>query len=421
VAGGMNVREGYFEAEMPLMTDQFLAKSLDLDTGYRYSSYDLSFGSTNTFKFGLDWAPDENVRFRGSFSRAVRAPNIVELFGVASVGLDGTYATDPCGGSTPTYTAAQCARTGVTAAQYGNITENPAGQYNGLLGGNPDLKPETAITKSFGVQLTPSALPNFRVNIDYYDIAIENVIESIGGSVILSQCAIYDNLCNLIHRSPTGSLWQGTGATQGYVSDTLINVGELEEKGVDLDLSYSYAIGAWGKLLANMNGTYINKYEVSNPGESYNCAGLEGPVCGSTSTAAGTPVPHWRHRLTTTWETPWNATDVTLTWRYYGSTTLESLTGNPALAGGSGLTVANGSISSTDDHIASYSWFDLSVSTKIEDHVTLRVGCNNVLDKSPPVIGSANIAAPPTGNGNTYPGTYDALGRYLFAQIVAQF
>jgi iron complex outermembrane recepter protein len=421
VNGGLNVREGYFEAAMPLLDDQPFAKALNLDTGYRYSSYDLSFGSTNTFKFGLDWAPDENVRFRGSFSRAVRAPNIVELFGASSIGLDGTYGTDPCAGTTPVYTVAQCARTGVLSGQYGNISQSPAGQYNGLLGGNPNLKPETAITKSFGVGLTPSFLPNFRVQVDYYDIAIQNVIQSIGGSVILSQCALDGNLCDLIHRSASGLLWGGQGATEGYVSDTLINVGELEERGVDLDMSYSYSLGGWGKLVSNMVGTYINKYEISNPGESFNCAGLEGVVCGSSTSAAGTPVPHWRHRLATTWETPWRGTDVTVTWRYFGSTQLESIGGNPALAGGPGITVANGGLSSTDDHISSYSWFDLSVSTKLDDHVTLRLGCNNVLDKSPPVIGSSNIGAPPTGNGNTYPGSYDALGRYLFAQIVAQF
>ncbi|MGB6309063.1 MAG: hypothetical protein WBF89_14865, partial [Steroidobacteraceae bacterium] len=72
-------------------------------------------------------------------------------------------------------------------------------------------------------------------------------------------------------------------------------------------------------------------------------------------------------------------------------------------------------------HFPTYSYFDLTASVKLADKLSLRLGVNNLLDKSPPLVGTTNIAAPPTGNNNTYPGVYDSLGRYLFAEVTAQF
>jgi outer membrane receptor protein involved in Fe transport len=418
VSGGIISREGFIEARMPLVDDQFLAKSLDFETGYRYSSYNLGF-KTNTFKLGLDWAPTSDVRIRGSFARAVRAPNIVELFAPAAIGLDGTYSADPCSGTTPTYTLAQCEKTGVTPGEYGHIGANPAGQYNGLLGGNTALKPETALTSSFGVQFTPSFLPNFRANIDYYDIRIENVIQSVGGGVILSQCAQNGLLCNLINRGPAGTLW---ATTAGFITDTLVNVGLLQEKGIDFDLSYRYDLGALGKLSSDFVGTYISSFDVQaiglNESTQYNCAGFYGPTC--SGGVAGVPVPHWRHRFATTWSTPWDNLDLTLTWRYIGPATLESLSSNPNLAAPSTSTIANGGISNTDAFLSSRSYLDATAAIKLADKITLRLGCNNLLDKAPPLTGSTNLPVG-TGNGNTFPQFYDSLGRFIFGEVVAQF
>jgi iron complex outermembrane recepter protein len=423
VSGEVVSREGYIEARMPLVEDKPFVQQLNLETGYRYSSYDLGF-NTNTYKFGVDFAPIQDVRLRGSFARAVRAPNVVELYLPASIGLDGTYGTDPCGGTKPVFTAAQCAKTGVIVGgpnnQYGNIALNPAGQYNGLLGGNPGLQPETALTTSFGIQLQPQILPNFRANIDYYDIHIEGVIEPVGGTVILDQCATNGLFCDAIHRSSTGSLWE---SNSGFISDLPLNVGSLRERGVDVDMSYGYDFGAFGKIHAQLNGTYIDEYLVTAnnyvAGTTYNCAGLYGSSC-SGSANAETPVFHWRHRFTSTWETPWSGLDITATWRYYSAVKLEQLSANPNLAAPGGGTIANGGISNTDAYLSSYSYFDLSAAVKLVDKVTLRVGCNNVLDKPPPIIGDTNLPLP-VGNGNTFPGVYDALGRYLFAEVTAQF
>jgi iron complex outermembrane receptor protein len=417
IAGGIISREGFFEARMPILEDMPFAKALDVETGYRYSDYSLGF-KTNTYKFGVDWAPTSDVRFRGTFQRAVRAPNVVELFAPDSVALDGN--TDPCSGASPVYSAAACARTGVTAAQYGHILANTSSQYNGLTGGTSSLKPETALTTSFGIQLTPSFVPNLRVNIDYFDIKIENVIETIGADTILKECLTADLYCNNIHRSAIGSLWIGN---TGYVTDLLANVGKLQEKGVDLDVAYSLDVGQMGKLHFGLVGTYLNAYDVtpnSTSGASYNCAGYYGLACSSVTAGAGTPVFRWRHSFRTTWSTPWNGLDVSAAWRYYSPVALEQLSYNPLISAAAGATVANGGISNTDAHIASFSYLDLTASVKVTDKVSVRVGANNVLDKAPPVIGSNNLPST-SGNGNTFPQVYDSLGRFLFAQITAQF
>lgn len=423
VGGGIVSRDAFIEARMPFVEDHPFAKALDADVSYRYSDYSLGY-DTNTFSLGLDWAPTSDVRLRGSFSRAVRAPNIVELYSTNSVGLDGT--TDPCagaavGGLVNGFSAAQCARTGVSAAQFGNITPNSAAQYNGLTGGNTGLQPETALTKSIGLGFTPSFIPNFRAQVDYYDIVIENVIQTIGADTIIKECLTADLFCSDVHRNAVGSLWL---TPQGYITDTLANVGKLEERGIDLDLGYAYDLGALGKLRSGFVGTWLNKYEVTPiaalGSTAYNCAGYYGTACSSTTSGAGTPVFRWRSTFRTTWSTPWDGLDVTAAWRFYSATQLELLSYNPNIGAASGQTIANGGISNTDARIPSYSYIDLSASVKLSDKVTLRLGVNNLLDKAPPIIGTTDLPGT-SGNGNTFPGVYDALGRYMFGQVVAQF
>jgi outer membrane receptor protein involved in Fe transport len=421
VSGGIISREGFMEARMPLVEDKPFAQSLDVETGYRYSSYNLGF-NTNTYKFGVDWSPVHDIRLRGSFARAVRAPNVVELFAPAAVGLDGSINSDPCTGAKPVASAAACARTGVTAAQYGNVEANPAGQYNGFLGGNPALKPETALTTSFGIGWTPSFVPGFRAQIDYYNIKIEDTIQTVGGASILNQCLNNNVLCNYIHRDALGSLWI---LPTGFITDNLVNIGSILERGLDVDLSYSVDIGSLGKIRTALVGTYIDKYQVTpiaaSPASSYNCSGLYGATCSSFFTGAGIPIFRWRDTLRTTWSTPWSGLDVSLAWRYFSPVKAELLSSNPNLAAGGGGTIANGGISSTDAFISSRSYFDLTAAMKLGDKVTLRLGVNNILDKDPPIIGSSTLPGAPAGNGNTFPQVYDSLGRFIFGEIIAQF
>jgi iron complex outermembrane recepter protein len=414
VSGAIESFSEYVEARLPLIQDKPFAQSLTTDDSIRHSQYGTGF-STNTFSLGLAWAPIHDVRLRGTFTRAVRAPNITELFSTQTVTLDGTV--DPCAGSAPKYSEIQCERTGVTPGEYGNIIANSAGQYNGLTGGNPNLQPETATTKSFGIQFTPSFLHNFSASIDYYDIKINGIIKGIGENTILNECAGEDLFCNLIHRGIDGTLWL---SSSGFVTDTLQNVGVLEEKGIDVQLNYAYDLGRWGSLNANFTGTHISNYITTPiaalPSTAYDCAGYYGSTC--STGPIGAPVFGWRHDMMVTWVTPLRALSTTLGWRYLSGATVDAL--NPEV-GIPGETVANGGVSNTDAHIPAYNYLDLSAAYQVTDGLLVRLGCNNVMDKSPPVIGTSDGPALPFYNGNTLPGTYDWGGRYVFGEIDLQF
>jgi iron complex outermembrane recepter protein len=258
------------------------------------------------------------------------------------------------------------------------------------------------------------------LNIDYYDIKIENVIETVGADTILKECLTADLFCDDIHRSNIGSLWLGNTA---FVIDSLQNVGGLQEKGIDIDMAYSMDVGAFGKLHFGLVGTYLDQYTVTPiaaNGASYNCAGLYGLACSSVTEGAGTPVFRWRDTFRTTWSTPWNGIDVSVAWRYFSGVKLEQLSANPLISAAAGATIANGGISNTDAFISSYSYLDLTASMKVGDKMTVRLGVNNLLDKSPPVIGSNNLPST-SGNGNTFPQVYDSLGRFIFGELIAQF
>jgi iron complex outermembrane recepter protein len=422
IEGSFSVGEAFTEIRLPIAQHQPLAEDLSIEGGYRYSEYSEGF-STNTYKMGIEWAPTQDARLRASFNRAVRAPNIGELYTPSAVALDGSV--DPCAAplanpKNPTgplsngETFAQCARSGVTAAEYGSITPSAANQYNGLAGGNPNLTPETADTYTVGIVLTPRVVPNLQLSLDYFHIDIKNVIAALGGNTILLECLATGALCNQVHRDPAnGSLWL---STLGYVTDLDVNEGELETQGMDVKGSYRVQLPALGSVLFGLEGTYLKDLVTTPvPGGvlgSYDCAGYFGATCG-----AGNPT--WRHVLNVTWSTPWDALDVNLRWRYFGSDKSEQLSTSPFLQGSPFLPNA---------HIAAYNYFDLTTTFNIYKNVRLELGVNNIFDKDPPLAiggdcstssGAGNAGA--NCNGNTFPGVYDALGRYLFVHVSAEF
>ena len=177
VSGTTDVWEVFGEAQIPIIEGAQFAEVLAVELAYRYSDYSTGV-STDTYKVAGEWAPIDDLRFRGSYQRAVRAPNVIELFSNQSIGLfdltqgaNGLY--DPCAGANPSATLAQCQNTGVTAAQYGNIADNPAGQFNQLGGGNPNLDPEVADTYTIGFIFTPSFIEGLTITADYFDIEVE--------------------------------------------------------------------------------------------------------------------------------------------------------------------------------------------------------------------------------------------------------
>jgi iron complex outermembrane recepter protein len=399
ITGSTKVTDLFVETRIPLVEDKTFFNKLGLELAYRFSDYGDSL-TTDTYKIGLDWAPVEDIRFRGSYQRAVRAANIIELFtaqGFNLFDLDG----DPCGAAdrNPNATAAECIATGVPAANVGSVAlDSPAGQYNFQQGGNPNLNPEESDTVTFGFVFTPSFVPNLSLSVDYFDIEVEGLVATFGAENTLDAC--YNNgdaaACGRIRRNANGQLWVG----DGNVIDTNINIGSLQTSGIDILANYSkLEIGNAGSLSFNLISTYLKEL-ITNPGpgiDPYDCAGFFGSNC--VTGGPGTPAPKWRHQARIGWQTPWNL-DVSLTGRHYSKAEL-----------------FNGAANRIDRVLSAETYVDLFGSYQVTDKAQVRLGVNNVLDNDPSL--SASVGT--TGNGNTYPQVYDALGRFIFAGVTVKF
>jgi outer membrane receptor protein involved in Fe transport len=426
VNGGFDVYELFGEARVPLISDMPLAKEVSLELGYRFSAYS-SVGNTNTYKVSGDWEVIDGLRFRAGYNRAVRAPNVNELFSPQNVVLDGTQ--DPCAGLANTAAnaglIANCASTfGLTPAQVLAIEKNPANQYNGQIGGNPNLKPETSDTYTAGVVWQPSFVPGLNVSVDYFNIKVDQFIAGIGANLIINQCLATHSstFCSLVHREPgNNSLFLDP---TGFIVDTSLNTGSLKTTGVDLNVNYrtdlsTLGLGDYGGVSFSMVGTWLDTL-ITQPlpgGPSYDCAGLYGTVCAGPNGEG--PAPVWRHKLRVTWTTPFSYGDwvkslsFSAQWRYYSKVKLDAFDSNPQLN-------TPGLQYETDRVLSSRNYIDLTANFTIHNNLNMRVGVNNVFDKDPPILGSSNCPAGAC-NGGTYPQVYDALGRYVFVGLTADF
>jgi len=266
VAGEFTVKELFTEMRLPLAAHQMFADDLFVDGGYRYSGYSSGF-NTNTYKFGLQWAPLGAFRLRASYQHAVRVPNISELFSLQSLNANGGT-VDPCAG-TPTASLAACELTGVKPAQYGHIPPIPVGfpAANVLSGGNPNLQPEVADTYTVGLVLQPPEAQNLRLSIDYFNIKIEGSIAASGADTVMRDClasvgnpAQAARFCPRIHRGTQGSLWL---TPSGYISDLLVNEGELATRGIDINGSYRLPLATAGSLLFTLVGTHLQSLQTT--------------------------------------------------------------------------------------------------------------------------------------------------------------
>ncbi|MFZ4122088.1 MAG: TonB-dependent receptor plug domain-containing protein [Caulobacterales bacterium] len=385
--------DAFFEAQIPLIENRPGFDRLAIDVAYRYSDYNTGI-STDTYKVGAEWAPIEDVRLRGSFQRAVRAPNVIDLFSAQSFGLF-DLDEDPCGPAR-TATLAECTATGVPASFYGSAAlDSPAGQYNQLSGGNPNLTPEEGDTRTIGLVFTPRFAPGLVLSIDYFDIEITNLISTTGSENIIAACYDFNDAsqCARIRRNANGQLWVGSARVENLNT----NIGGLQTTGVDIVADYSFDPGFFpGTLGINYVATLLESNETDTGLRGFpvvECAGVYG---GST---CGVPKSEYRHRARLNWDTPWNVS-LSGTWRHYGEVTLNTASGRRV-----------------DNTFEAENYFDLAGSWQVRDNAGLRFGVNNVLDDDPPL--SASVGT--TGNGNTYPQIYDSLGRYFFAGVTLDF
>jgi iron complex outermembrane receptor protein len=404
VSGQFSVWDYYGEVRVPLIEKKPFFELLSANASYRKSDYSTG-QKTDSYGVGLEWAPIQMVKLRGSYQRAARAANVVELYTPQGLGLFG-MSKDPCGGNLAELqlrgvTREMCARTGVSATQFGTIAHSPAQQYNAIFGGNNNLAPEESDSYTLGLVLTP--MRNLSLTFDAFDMQVDGVIGGLPAGTTLTQCLSTGDpkFCSLVTRDRLGTLWALNGAN---VVATNQNLGMRKTTGVDVGANYSHKLAGFGGFDFSFAGTYLRSFEQEDfPGSGvYDCAGLHGTTC-------GTPLPKWRHKVRGTWSTPWKGVELALTWRHLDAVKLDATSSNPLLAGDS---------EPADRNMAAQNYLDLAANWQINKTFALRGGVNNLLDKDPPLSG---VVAEVFGNGNTYPQVYDAFGRKVFINLSARF
>jgi iron complex outermembrane receptor protein len=403
VIGDFNVKEIFGEIRIPLVENVPFIRSLTFEGGYRFSDYSTAAGSVETFKAGGDWAPVEDIRFRGLYQRAVRAPNINELFQPqVETAVTGN---DPCAGPNPAASRELCEATGVPAGRYGAVPLPPAGQFQGFAGGNPNLNVETSDTYTIGVVLQPRFLPNFNFTADYYSVRIDDAIEPLAGGAQNALNACYLTLrdvdsifCQQILRDPVnGSLF---GGNETGVYATLVNTGRIETKGVDFSMNYAVPVGA-NRIRLNATATYVDSFirqgAVGLPANE--CAGRFGAVCNGI-------IPRFKTASRISFDG--GSYLASIRWRHLGPAELDRI----ALG-----TDANGR--APVERFGAYDYFDLDISIDVTQAFSLNMGVSNLFDREPPIFGLDVGGAGATAN--TYPGTYDALGRMFRLGVRARF
>lgn len=399
-SGEVEVWELFVELSVPLLADKPGIDGLDATVAYRYSDYDLDqTGGVNTFLTGLDWAVNDSLSFGVQFQRAIRAPSLVEAFGGQRLFPVG--ATDPCAqpsAATDPTISSLCVATGVPAGLVGDPNIQPNNEIPGVFGGNPNLTEEESDTFTLSAIITPEALPNLRVSIDYFDIDVEDAIGVFGGSVdnILDVCYlqvqdINSTACQAVGRNSA----TGTIDVQNPVQATNVNVGGLATSGIDLGVSYLWELdfgggGSGSDLSIAFNATFLDEYDlipIADLSTVNDCAGAFGRTCGEPKSETKTNT-----------SIRWTAGDLTLglRHRWFDKTTLDEVQfGDPASS--KAVPVLDGG-----------NYVDLSVNYGVNDNFAIWGGIINVLDEDPPLLGSRQVRA------NTSPDSFSPTGMEFF-------
>lgn len=393
LSGKQSVKEYYAEFLMPILADADFAKDLSLEASIRHSNYNTAAGKTTNYRVGLNYAPIDDVRFRAVYSTGFRAPNIVEAQDGGTVSNFPVF-EDPCEfynrrTDANENLAANCLADGFGPDfEWGFQWQAQVDQTT-----NPDLKPEESRSITLGAVFTPTALPNLSVSVDYWNIKVDNFIQVINYNDIIRTCY------NAADRSTTpacqvfsSGLNGRDAADQGgpdIANIPLNNLGKLETDGVDVNVNYHHDLDGdvVTGLNANISTTWMNSRK-----ETFPLIGTRERI----GTAAGAAIfPEWR--MTTSLGLEGENWYVTWDTRYIGKT-LDDY--RP--------------VQLTDDNVAEAVWYhDLTASYSHKD-TTLTVGINNLTNVEPPRFHSAF-------NANTEPGTYDVIGRRVWAKVTKKF
>ncbi|MEG3182285.1 TonB-dependent receptor domain-containing protein [Sphingomonas sp. LT1P40] len=404
-AGSYSVREAFAEVNVPLITDGFIHK-LELNAAGRVSDYSNAPGTVYTYAFGGILAPVRDLSFRAQYSRAIRGPSVNELFLGNTVSFSGNI--EGCGGANAAPGGdrnAFCQSLGIPAAVLADPLQRAALASATIvnpptfLGGNPNLKEETATTWTVGAVLSPTFLPGFSATVDYYNIEIEDYISTVGTANIGAACfeQRVAAFCSLITRNSAGQIER--------IDDRNANTGGLKTDGIDVGVNYNHRFeqmfGAEDfRLGFSFLGSRLLNYDVT-PVQGLpivrECAGTFGRLCavGATTTP---PKPKWRHTARLTAGT--DLIRVSGQWRHLGATEDDAarITAAPVYF---------------VEKLPSADYFDLTLAASPTDNFDLSIGVTNLFDKQPPLLASAQSG----GSGeqtNTFPTYYDVMGRSFF-------
>ncbi|MGC6398966.1 TonB-dependent receptor domain-containing protein [Sphingomonas sp. FW199] len=411
-SGSVSVNEVFGEVRVPLIHNTPFIDNLTANAAFRYSDYSLEgIGGVWTYLGGLDWRVDRNITFRAQYQRAIRAPNVGELFGGLTRSVQ--VATDPCSSRAPTAQQTDavrqlCIATGVPAGQVFGAGVQPNNIFGADFGGNPNLGAEKSDTYTVGVVLTPQFAPGLLVSVDYFDIALEGAVAALGGGLqnTLNLCYnviqdVNSEFCQAVNRNPaTGEI------NDPFVVQVLnANTGLLRTSGIDFALRYRFdlgfglpGIGETSRVDIATNWTWLNDF-TSTPVAAFPdiqnfCAGSFGPTCGQ-------PLPVWRGQTRVTWTI--EDLGLSLRHRYLGPVTTDRYI-VPLRREGTTPPALN---TIPYPRLGAENYIDLSFTYDITNGVQVFGGANNVFNNNPPITTQGP-------NANTWSATYDVLGTEFF-------
>lgn len=401
IDGSYDVKEAFLEALIPFVDGKRGAEGLDLELGYRYSDYDPS-GSDDTWKVGLNYRPVDSLLFRVMRQRAARAPNVDELTSPVVIGLDNAT-LDPCSianaASITPELRALCLSTGMSNAQVGTVEDIVAGQVNIFEGTDLANLPtiEQADTTTIGMVWTPDIgnLLNPVFSLDYYDIDIANPIEEFTPQEVLDACYVLAIATECAKVQRVGGTLTLPGAGVELLTRNKIF---LRAEGVELGFSFGVPLGMGDlSFSGNVNKYLTHEFQSLGALPVVDCNGFYGTSCQNA-----------RPEIRMIERTTWNFNDLSLSaqFRYMGPVDVEP----PEAAN----TFPN------FRHIGGRTYIDLYASYRFADRYLLSFGAMNVTDKDPPVVGN-EAASTDFNSGNTFPASYDVLGRIYTLQVNMQF
>ena len=379
--GGYDVKEAYAELNAPLLAGLPFINLLELNGAVRFSDYSTS-GSTTTFKGGVNWKPFRDLRLRGTFAEGFRAPSIGELFGTQS--RFDEVLDDPCSShssnmalrrfANDAQVRAACIAAGVPAN--GSYQQANA-QISVNTGGNQNLAPESSESYVLGGVYSPSWLPRFSIEANWYRIKVEGAIQAIPRATTVLNCLLTNDpaTCGLVTRV-NGELIEVEGLLQ--------NIAAIRTNGIDVNLAYRGLDTGIGRLGFTWNNTFLRNFDVIVPGPS-------GPqLLSRERTQVGSPAQAFpRYKSVGVVDLDWTGFGVTAIGRYVSK--LEEVGGNV---------------------IDSVFYTDLQLrfsGPSFGDRFTFAVGVNNLFDKQTP--GCVTCEA-----NNFSQTVHDIPGRYFYAR-----